>query len=315
MNTSSKSRNPTTDLWRLRSCLMKKGIRCALLAILTGGLLLVAGESRSEAAEETAILIVVGPSNHPPGTHEEAAGARLMKHCLETASHLPALRVTVAYDWPTDSELLDSVSSVVFIGDQFPGARLANSSQVMRDLERMMARGCGMVCVHYATGLTKQDVTPEGDHPLLGWIGGYFATGCDHHRSVARVMDATIEPGEATHPVMRGWKPFSLRDEPYYNNYFGPEGPADNVVSLATSMLPPEDPKREVVAWGVQREDGGRGVGVVMPHFYRSWEVDDLRTMILNGIVWSAGVEVPEQGVRGTLPSLDSFSPQSVEPR
>jgi hypothetical protein len=29
------------------------------------------------------VAIVVGPSSHPPGTHEEAAGARLMKYCLE----------------------------------------------------------------------------------------------------------------------------------------------------------------------------------------------------------------------------------------
>jgi type 1 glutamine amidotransferase len=288
---------------------------CYLLAIFAGGMLAATGLTPTLMAAEPSILIVVGPSNHPPGTHEEAAGARLMKHCLETAGDLPLLTVTVAYEWPAKPELLDSVSTVVFIGDQFPGARLENSPQVMRDLERMMTRGCGLVCVHYATGLTKRDVTPEGDHPLLHWIGGYFATGCDHHRSVARVMDATIEPGDATHPVMRGWNTFSLHDEPYYNNYFGPDGPADNVVTVASSMLPPENPKREVVAWGVQRKDGGRGIGVVMPHFFRSWEVDDLRTMILNSIVWTAGMEVPQEGVQSTLPPLETFAPQSVEPR
>jgi type 1 glutamine amidotransferase len=183
----------------------------------------------------------------------------------------------------------------------------------MHELGEMMARGCGMVCIHYATGLTHGDVAEDGDHPLLRWIGGYFATRCQHHQSVARVMDATIEPGEVEHPVLRGWKAFSLRDEPYYNNYFGPQGPAQDVVALASSMLPPENPKREIVAWGVQRDDGGRGMGIVMPHFYRSWSVGELRTLILNGIVWTAGMEVPGEGVQVTLPDLSRFDPQAVD--
>ncbi len=62
-----------------------------------------------------------------------------------------------------------------------------------------------MVCVHYATGLQAKHVTDDGDHPLLGWIGGYFATGCKHHRSVARVCPATLVPETADHPVLRGW--------------------------------------------------------------------------------------------------------------
>ena len=43
----------------------------------------------SFAADATRILIVVGPTNHPPGTHEVAAGGRLMKYCLENMASLP----------------------------------------------------------------------------------------------------------------------------------------------------------------------------------------------------------------------------------
>jgi hypothetical protein len=115
--------------------------------------------------------------------------------------------------------------------------------------------------------------------------------------------------------VLRGWKTFTVHDEPYINNYFGKQGMADNVTALATSMLPPEAPKPEVVAWAVSRADGGRGMGVVMPHFYRNWRVDDLRMLILNGIVWSAKLDVPAEGVKTTLPDLSRFEPASIEPR
>ena len=62
--------------------------------------------------------------------------------------------------------------------------------------------------------------------------------------------------------MSRGWREFTVDDEPYYNNYFGPDGnrSAANVTQFATAMLPPEAPKREVVAWGTNRTDGGRGL-------------------------------------------------------
>ena len=126
----------------------------------------------------------------------------------------------------------------------------------------------------------------------------------------------TISPTASGHPVSRGWREFSLPEEPYYNNYFGPGDNrlAPNVTALATSQLPPEAPKREVVAWAVERADSGRGFGIVMPHFYKNWTDDDLRRLILNGIVWSAKLEVPAGGVESAKPDLAAFRPESIEP-
>jgi hypothetical protein len=39
-----------------------------------------------------------------------------------------------------------------------------------------------------------------------------------------------------------------------------------------------------------------------MPHFYKNWALDDLRTFILNGVVWAARVDVPKDGVRTARP-------------
>ena len=107
---------------------------------------------------------------------------------------------------------------------------------------------------------------------------------------------------------------FTLNDEPYINNYFGKDGPAKNVTALATAMLPPEKPNKETVVWAAERADGGRGIGVVMPHFYRNWQLDDLRTLILNAIVWTAKHDVPKGGVQVKLPDLATFKPAAVEP-
>lgn len=266
-------------------------------------------------AAESRVLIIVGPSTHPPGSHEVAAGGHLIQHCIENMSNLPGVTADVVEGWP-DKALRDAASTVVFSGDFFPPNRLPNKAQNLADLEVMMQRGCGIVCVHYANGVHGDDVTPEGDHPLLRWTGGYFANRtCKHHESFAKIFPAaTITPADPQHVIVRGVKEFTLNDEPYYNNYFGRGNRmAANVTPLATSLLPPDNPKPETVAWCIERPDGGRGFGIVMPHFYKNWRVEDLRRFILNGIVWSAKLEVPAKGIQTTLPDLATFAPAAVQ--
>jgi type 1 glutamine amidotransferase len=267
-------------------------------------------------ADAPRALIVVGPSNHKPGTHEVGAGGRLLEYCLENLENQEGFEAEVVYAWPDDRKGLKSYDTVVLIGDSFPGERMPNSDIIMKDLSRMMKNGCGMVTLHYAVGLKNEDMGQDGDHQLLHWTGGYFATKCDHHQSVAKIYEnAKIVPTDSAHPIANGVKPFSLHDEPYINNYFGPENKlTPGAFVLATSMLPPENPGKEVIAWGIERMDTGRGLGITLPHFFKNWEIEPLRKFILNGILWSAKIDVPTGGVETTLPALEQFDPESVLP-
>ncbi len=289
-----------------RLLFVSAGLFASLLAVTSGN-----------AAESARVLIVVGPSTHPPGSHEVAAGGRLMKHCLENMQSLPGVTAQVVKGWPEDEQVRREVDSVVFIGDTFPPNRLPKTERILKQLDQMMARGCGIACVHYATGLWGQDVAADGDHPLLRWLGGYFANRtCPHHESFARIFPAAqIEPAAPRHPICRGWQAFTVHDEPYFNNYFGKQGLAgnDRVTVLATSPLPPDAPQAEPVAWCIEREDTGRGFAIVMPHFYKNWKAEDLRRLILNGIVWTAQREIPAAGIQTELPALTTFQPAAVE--
>lgn len=292
--------------------------RRILLAFTAFALLPGALFSAESTTDQTRILILVGPSNHPPGTHEVAAGGSLMKHCLENTKNLPGIKVDLFHEWPQDDAILDAASTVVFIGDTFPLQDLPDTEANLAKLGSMMARGCGIVCIHYATGLKADDVAADGEHPLLHWLGGYFAAKCEHHQSVAKIYpEATIEPAAPQHPIWRGCQAFTLHDEPYINNYFGQDGNrmASHVTALATSMLPPEAPRKETVSWCVDRPDTGRGFGIVMPHFYRNWKNEDLRRYILNGIAWTAKRNIPKRGVQTSPPNLTAFEPLSIEPQ
>ncbi len=76
-----------------------------------------------------------------------------------------------------------------------------------------------------------------------------------------------------------------------------PPGDAALVPLLAVPALKGREPDGNVVAWARQREDGGRGFGTTCGHFYDNWQHADFRKLVLNGLVWSAGVEVPASGV------------------
>ncbi|MBU15560.1 MAG: hypothetical protein CMQ14_10825, partial [Gammaproteobacteria bacterium] len=54
---------------------------------------------------------------------------------------------------------------------------------------------------------------------------------------------------------------------------------------------------KQTMMWAVERPDGGRGIGFTGGHWHRNWAIDDFRKVVLNAITWTAGLEVPENGV------------------
>lgn len=273
----------------------------------------------SNAAGETGkkrIVFVAGPVGHAPGTHEAAAEARLLKHCIDGARDLGQVDTAIYYRWPEHNDDLDGASTIVFTGDLFPPAVIAKEKAgVESKIKALMEQGCGIVCLHYATGLKQEHLPVDGEHLLLSWLGGYFASDCKHHRSTYKTFEAEFVPEGRDHPIHRGWKAFKLREEVYYNIYFGKQGLAKNVTPFVCCMVPPEEPKKEVVGWAVVRSDGGRGVGFVAPHFYHNWRLDDMRMLVLNSIVWSAKIDVPHGGVKSSPPDLSEFQPRTAGPR
>ncbi|MFP6903899.1 MAG: hypothetical protein VCG02_01685, partial [Verrucomicrobiota bacterium] len=64
--------------------------------------------------------------------------------------------------------------------------------------------------------------------------------------------------------------------------------------------------EQQTVAWAYERPGGGRGFGFTGGHNHISWQSDGFRKIVLNAILWTAGVEVPPGG-------LDSKRPYDIE--
>ena len=55
--------------------------------------------------------------------------------------------------------------------------------------------------------------------------------------------------------------------------------------------------RTEVLMWLAERTGGGRGMGLSGGHFHANWDSAPFRRVVLNALVWLAGVEVPNGGV------------------
>ena len=61
----------------------------------------------------------------------------------------------------------------------------------------------------------------------------------------------------------------------------------------------------EVIAWAQQRAGGWRGFGFTGADLHKSWGYENQRKFVVNGILWSAGLEVPADGVKTTFTEED----------
>lgn len=260
------------------------------------------------------IVFISGKPSHGPMAHEHRAGNMLLAKRLND-SGLPVEAVVLPdVGYPADSSVLkDAATIVVFCtGHQ---NHLLNPK--LEEFDALMKNGTGVVMIHWAT--EAQIGMPA--KKFLEWMGGY----CDLNWSV----NPHWKPNFATfpdHPIANGLEPFSVHDEWYYHMRF--VGDLEGVTPILSDLPPPETLKRpdgersgnpdvrravangesQHVAWAYERPDGnGRGFGFTGAHNHESWKNDNFRKVVLNAILWTAQVEVPENGVDSPTPSEEEL--------
>ena len=271
-----------------------------LAAIVT---MVVGGLSESSAVpqadgEPKKVVLIAGKRSHGSGEHEFNAGSILLARALNEQSGLP-VEVTVVHDgWPDDLSVFNGVDAIVIYSDGL-GSHPAGGNWEF--LEGLMEQGVGLMLMHFAVHVRPGE---DGER-LMRWTGGFY----EDDFSVNPHWTADTEPN-AAHPIGNGVAPVKVHDEWYFNIRF-------HEPAIHTSLLtatPSYDRIRaynawhkkaqeslgipQTLMWGVEREDGGRGVGFTGGHWHYNWAIEDYRRLVLNAIVWVAGMEVPEGGVQ-----------------
>lgn len=253
------------------------------------------------------VLLVAGPKSHAPGQHEHPAGCELL------AEHLNAsgLGVTaeVSQGWPADAAKAAAADTLVIYGD---GQDAHPAKGRVAELRQRHAAGKGLVVLHYALEPADPEMAGFFDEA----IGGHFQPGW----SVNPVWHMK-EPLLAEHQATRGVKPFTVEEEFYYHIRFR-EGvmpllralpPADSLGEDGPRSGNPEIRRQlaagvpQTLAWAVENPGGSRGFGFTGGHFHHHWANPDFRKLVLNGIVWTAGIEVPETGVSAPVAASPAY--------
>lgn len=242
------------------------------------------------------IVFLAGGRSHGPGEHEFHAGCQLLAKALNESKL--DIEATVIQGWPKDESVLNGIKGLVIYAD---GTSVVGKG--WEKVDQLAKSGVGLMFMHYAVHPSPE----EGEKYYRPWIGGAFETG--YSVNPHWVADLKVLPN---HPVSNGVGSLTQAlDEFYYNMRFIPD--RAKVLDLVTAT--PERArmkayinlwnehgvagigKPQTLMWGIERKDGGRGVGFTGGHYHRNWSIDQFRKIVLNAIVWTAGLEVPKDGV------------------
>lgn len=281
--------------------------RRAFLAASAAAVVPAGAAPAAAAGRKTRRLVMIaGTPSHGPGDHEFNAGVLLLARCLRSVPDLETIVFRNGY--PKDDSALDTADAIFCYADGGANHPLIRDRRLER-IGKLMAKGVSLMCAHYAVEVPKDLGGPE----FREWIGGYY-----EHLYSCNPMWTPEFKQFPDHPITRGVRPFSIRDEWYFNMRFrdGMKG-----VTPILSAVPPDavrdgpyvyprgpykhiqeaKGRPEVMMWAVERPDGGRGVGFTGGHRHLNWQHDDFRKVVLNALVWISKLEVPPGGVESRV--------------
>jgi hypothetical protein len=244
------------------------------------------------------VVLVAGSNYYKPGEHEYVAGCAVLADLLRQT---PGVAPVFALDWPTKPETFAGARAVVFFadgGDKHPflkGDRLAR-------VQRLADAGAGIVLLHQAIDVPKD----LGDR-VRNLTGAAWEKGPG-----ARAHWVAAFRSFPDHPVFRGVTPFKIDDGWLYQSRFAPG--MKGVTPLLRTAPPKSPPGKEtsdaaVVAWAYDRPADagkpGRAVVFTGGHLHASFAEEGYRRFLVNGILWSAGLDVPASGAPVALDPAD----------
>jgi len=260
----------------------------AVCELFRRGCAWAAGLSPAPEAKPKRIAFLAAQPSHGENCHEWDTDAEFVKQCLLDATNVEPPQIDIHRNgWPADPAALDDVDAIVFFADGREHHPLAVPGRIEK-VRELAGQGKGIAFLHYSID------PPEGAMPdLLEWIGGSYEVG--RSQNPINVVKAT--PIANAHPITQGCAAYVVEDEWYFDLRLHPDA-----VALLTGPLPPYDPKDKVLSWAYTRPNGGRGFGFAGGHYHKNWHMEPFRKLILNGILWVAGVEVPPEGVASMQP-------------
>jgi type 1 glutamine amidotransferase len=274
--------------------------------------------AENSAKKTRKLVLIAGNPSHGVGQHEHNAGVRLLEKCLKGAQGLEVTAILNGY--PKDDSILDSADGIMCYADGGKAHPLIQGDRIKR-VGAVLEKGVGLLCCHFGVEVPKG----EAGDKFRDWIGGCY----ENEYSCNPMWNPDFKEFPK-HPICNGVKPFSVKDEWYFNMRFREDMKGVTPILTATPTdatrdgpyVYPKGPYRHIqeskgraehMMWCTERKDGGRGVGFTGGHFHENWKNDNFRKIVLNALLWITKVDVPENGVVSTL--SDEDIKQNLDPK
>jgi len=246
-------------------------------------------EQTSPATARPAAIVLWAGAVKPRdrvGHHDYAAGCALLADLLRQTPGVDP--VLFGESLPEDEARLDSARALVCYSRGGGKQPFLGSIARIERLQSLVDRGLGLVMLHQAVSFP-----PELADRALGWLGGA------HVRTRSRRGHWwTRHRAFPAHPATRGVRPWWIRDGWLNRIEFGAD--AAGVVPLLWAGPRHRGSRAggpaDVVCWAWERPDGGRSFCFSGLDAHSAWSVPGLRQLVVNGILWSAGLPVPAAG-------------------
>jgi len=144
----------------------------------------------------------------------------------------------------------------------------------------------------------------------LNWTGGLWV----QIGSKNPVDEWTMSFEDKKHPIFRGVKPWTYRDEMFCRFFLPANDKRRTDLLTATAKEDKQGLGPQIASWAYQRDDGGRAFVFGGLDFRDNLARDDYRKFLLNGIAWAAHLEIPKKGIESPKPDVSDVSPARPRP-
>lgn len=248
-----------------------------------------------DARPQRKIVLVAGETAKVDklGHHDYLAGCQCLELLLKQTPGISVTQVTEG--WPSDESLFDGASSIVFYTDGGGKQAFLAQPQRVAKLQALVEAGVGIVMLHQAV-----DYPVEFSPQALNWLGGLYVDG----RSGRGHWDSK-HVDFPDHPIARGVTPWEINDGWLNAIVF-----VDNLRGITPLVWSGKEYAGsragldgDIVAWAYERPSlnanspgAGRSFAFTGLDAHEAWSLPGMRQLVVNGVLWTAGAEIPDQG-------------------
>jgi trehalose utilization protein len=239
-------------------------------------------EEQPKDKKAAKIVLVAGSNHFKPGEHEYVGGCAVLMDLLRQT---PGVFPVLALDWPKKAETFAGAKAVVFFFDGGDKHGILKGDR-LEQMQKLADARVGFVFLHQGV-----DVSKDLGERMRSWAGAAWEKGYSQRAHWVENFQAF-----AKHPISRGVEGFKIDDGWLYKLRF-----VENMNGV-TPLVHTNPPKKKtpaneaVVSWAYQRKDGGRSFAFTGCHLHASFAEEGYRRFLVNGILWTADVEVPARG-------------------